>query len=90
MLNSSFLNIPLMQDQDVIDIKCPLPVDEALFMAGNAQNQKKMQQKVFTPKRYFPTSAMYNRQSNFQRFDLESLFFAFYYMQGTYQQFLAA
>jgi CCR4-NOT transcription complex subunit 3 len=45
---------------------------------------------VFTPKRYFPTSAMYNRQSNFQRFDVESLFFAFYYMQNTYQQFLAA
>ena len=43
MLNSSFLNIPLMQDQDVIDIKCPLPVDEAMFMTGNPQNQKKMQ-----------------------------------------------
>jgi hypothetical protein len=39
MVNSSFLNIPLIQDQDVIDIKCPLPVDEAIFMTGD---QKKM------------------------------------------------
>ena len=29
MMNSSFVNIPLMQDQDVIDIKCPLPIDES-------------------------------------------------------------
>jgi hypothetical protein len=29
--------------------------------------------------RYFPTSAMFNRQTNFMRMDNESLFFAFYY-----------
>jgi hypothetical protein len=29
MMNSSFVNIPLMQDQDVIEIKCPLPIDES-------------------------------------------------------------
>lgn len=38
----------------------------------------------------FPTVPMYNRKENFQRFDLETLFFAFYYQQGTYQQYLAA
>ena len=33
---------------------------------------------------------MFLRQSNFYRMDLESLFFSFYYQQGTYQQYLAA
>jgi len=28
MLNNSFINIPLMQDQDIIDIKCPVPIEE--------------------------------------------------------------
>lgn len=64
MLNASFINIPLLSDQDTIDLKCPLPVDEAILMTPQA-NQKKMQQEVFTPKRYFPTSAMYNRQNHF-------------------------
>ena len=82
MLNSSFVNIPLMQDQDLIDIKCPMPIDEQLVTMQPKQ--------LYTQKKYFPTSAMYNRQSNFQRFDLESLFFSFYYMQGSYQQYLAA
>lgn len=27
-LNNSFINIPLLQDQDIIDIKCPIPIDE--------------------------------------------------------------
>jgi hypothetical protein len=33
---------------------------------------------------------MYNRKDNFSRFDLETLFFAFYYQQGTHQQYMAA
>lgn len=45
---------------------------------------------ILTPKRYFPTSAMYNRQYNLQKMDIETLFFIFYYQQGTYQQYLAA
>jgi len=32
MINSSFKNIPLLQDQEVIDIRDPLDVDEALFI----------------------------------------------------------
>lgn len=32
----------------------------------------------------FPTVPMYNRKENFTRFDLDTLFFAFYYQQGTY------
>lgn len=33
---------------------------------------------------------MYAHAANFARFDLETLFFAFYYQQETYQQYLAA
>lgn len=38
----------------------------------------------------FPTVPLYNRRENFAKFDLDTLFFAFYYQQGTYQQYLAA
>ena len=31
-----------------------------------------------------PRVPLYNRAENFSRFDLETLFFAFYYQQGTY------
>lgn len=33
---------------------------------------------------------LFARKENFQRFDLETLFFAFYHQQGSYQQYLAA
>jgi len=38
----------------------------------------------------YPRVPLFNRKENFSRFDLETLFFAFYYQQGTYQQYLAA
>jgi CCR4-NOT transcription complex subunit 3 len=38
----------------------------------------------------FPTVPMYNRRENFSKFDLNTLFFVFYYHQGTYQQYMAA
>lgn len=38
----------------------------------------------------YPRVPLYNRKENFSKFDLETLFFAFYYQQGTYQQYLAA
>jgi CCR4-NOT transcriptional regulation complex NOT5 subunit len=31
-----------------------------------------------------PTLPFYNRRENFARFDLETLFFVFYFQQGTY------
>ena len=64
MLNSSFLNIPLMQDQDFLcaqfDIKCPLPIDDSILLAESMaeKNQKKQEQQTY---RYYPTSAMFNR-----------------------------
>jgi CCR4-NOT transcriptional regulation complex NOT5 subunit len=33
----------------------------------------------------FPTVPMFNRRDNFSKFDLDTLFFAFYFQQGTYQ-----
>ena len=33
---------------------------------------------------------LFSRKDNFAKFDLETLFFAFYYQQGTYQQYMAA
>jgi len=38
----------------------------------------------------FPTVPLFNRRDNFSNFDLDTLFFAFYYQQGTQQQYLAA
>lgn len=38
----------------------------------------------------FPTVPLFNRRENFAAFDLDTLFFSFYYQQGTYQQYLAA
>jgi len=32
----------------------------------------------------FPTVAKYNRNENFARFDIDTLFFVFYFQQGTY------
>jgi CCR4-NOT transcriptional regulation complex NOT5 subunit len=32
----------------------------------------------------YPTMPMYNRCENFTHFDLDTLFFSFYYQQGTY------
>jgi len=33
----------------------------------------------------FPTVPLFNRRENFAKLDLDSLFFAFYYQQGTQQ-----
>lgn len=41
-------------------------------------------------KQKYPTVPMYAQAANFSHFDLETLFFAFYYQQETYQQYLAA
>ena len=79
MLNASFLNIPILQDQDIVDVKCPLPIEENVSISDLKRTSGNHDT------RFFPTTAMFNRQSNFQRFDLESLFFSFYYLQDTYQ-----
>lgn len=41
---------------------------------------------------YYPTvpAAALENPALFEKFDVDTLFFIFYYQQGTYQQFLAA
>lgn len=37
MINASFINAPLLQDQQMIDVRCPLPVDDAISMSVNPE-----------------------------------------------------
>ncbi|KAF9296875.1 general negative regulator of transcription subunit 5 [Mortierella antarctica] len=55
--------------------------------------------KYYTPKNPYPTPSYYpqtppqglfDNPAMFEKFDIDTLFFIFYYQQGTYQQYLAA
>ncbi|KAI7852418.1 Not1 N-terminal domain, CCR4-Not complex component-domain-containing protein [Circinella umbellata] len=54
--------------------------------------------KIYQPKTPYPTPSYYPQQplpmfdnpALFEKFDMDALFFIFYYQQGTYQQYLAA
>ncbi|KAG0318424.1 general negative regulator of transcription subunit 5 [Dissophora globulifera] len=55
--------------------------------------------KYYTPKNPYPTPSYYpqtpppglfENPAMFEKFDIDTLFFVFYYQQGTYQQYLAA
>ncbi|KAF9572274.1 general negative regulator of transcription subunit 5 [Mortierella alpina] len=55
--------------------------------------------KYYTPKNPFstpsyypqtPPSGLFENAAMFEKFDIDTLFFIFYYQQGTYQQYLAA
>ncbi|KAH7044760.1 Not1 N-terminal domain, CCR4-Not complex component-domain-containing protein [Linnemannia elongata] len=55
--------------------------------------------KYYTPKNPYPTPsyypqlpppALFETSATFEKFDIDTLFFIFYYQQGTYQQYLAA
>merc|ERR1712147_213439 len=54
--------------------------------------------RTYVPRNPYPTpnsfpqtpAAVFDAPSTFDRFDTDTLFFIFYYQQGTYQQFLAA
>lgn len=80
MLNSSFINLPLLQDQVGIDVSrtCPLPVEDSVYLSEDPEEQAKIKADI-QEQRYYPTLAMYNRQSNFLKMDESCLFFAFYY-----------
>ena len=43
MINSSFLNMPLVQDQHGIDVRSPLPVDDTISMCIDADLKRRMQ-----------------------------------------------
>lgn len=54
--------------------------------------------KTYTPRNPYPTpnsfpqtpAAVFDAPAIFEKFDTDTLFFIFYYQQGTYQQYLAA
>ncbi|KAK9717192.1 general negative regulator of transcription subunit 5 [Basidiobolus ranarum] len=76
------------EDQDML---------EASFMCM-PDNMDLEKPKFYTPKSpvstpsYYPQTVMpvLNNPAFYERFDLDTLFFIFYYQQGTYQQYLAA
>ncbi|ORY07198.1 hypothetical protein K493DRAFT_327818 [Basidiobolus meristosporus CBS 931.73] len=76
------------EDQDMLETSF-------LCMPDSADLEKP---KFYTPKTpastpsYYPQSIMpvLNNPAFYERFDLDTLFFIFYYQQGTYQQYLAA
>lgn len=43
MINASFINAPLLQDQQMIDVRVPLPVDDAILMCNNLDQKRQMQ-----------------------------------------------
>mmetsp|Transcript_27346 Transcript_27346/g.41589 ORF Transcript_27346/g.41589 Transcript_27346/m.41589 type:complete len:89 (+) Transcript_27346:1668-1934(+) len=80
--------MPTMQDQDFMENglaqRCALPVFEPP-VAPEGDEEVEVEKC-----RYFPSNQMFARENNFKQLDEESLFFAFYYQQGSYQQYLAA
>lgn len=48
MLNSSFMNIPLLQDQVGIDVSrtCPLPVEDSIYMTEDADEQARIKNDI--------------------------------------------
>jgi CCR4-NOT transcription complex subunit 3 len=95
LLNSSFIvfgtgedvlrNQFLLQLLDESMHNCPDVVDSERPSVYNPMNP------TDTPS-YYPNSpaVSFDSSSFFERFDLDTLFFIFYYQQGTRQQFLAA
>ncbi|ORX80222.1 hypothetical protein K493DRAFT_362317 [Basidiobolus meristosporus CBS 931.73] len=71
-------------------------LDTSFMLLPNSMDLEKP--KFYTPKNahatptYYPQSVMpiLNNPAFYERFDLDTLFFIFYYQQGTYQQYLAA
>ncbi|KAK9765466.1 general negative regulator of transcription subunit 5 [Basidiobolus ranarum] len=76
------------EDQDMLEASF-------LCMPDNSDLEKP---KFYSPKNpastpsYYPQTVMpvLNNPAFYERFDLDTLFFIFYYQQGTYQQYLAA
>ncbi|KAI7832618.1 Not1 N-terminal domain, CCR4-Not complex component-domain-containing protein [Gamsiella multidivaricata] len=67
-----------------------------LFIPDAADTERP---KFYTPKNPYPTPSYYpqtpppglfENPAIFEKFDIDTLFFIFYYQQGTYQQYLAA
>ncbi|KAF9541047.1 general negative regulator of transcription subunit 5 [Mortierella hygrophila] len=60
--------------------------------AGDTERPKAPKNPYPTPSYYpqTPPPGLFENPATFEKFDIDTLFFIFYYQQGTYQQFLAA
>ena len=67
-------NVPDLLDASFRNI--PKPQDQEAIESKHAMS-------VWEEHNY-PTVPLFNRKENFQKMDLDTLFFAFYYQQGTY------
>ena len=67
-------NVPDLLDASFRNI--PKPQDQEVIDPKHAMS-------VWEEHNY-PTVPLFNRKENFQKMDLDTLFFAFYYQQGTY------
>ncbi len=67
------------EDEDMIAasyLNMPMPYDQAAVSPSIPFPLKE--------ENFFPTVPMYDRRENFEKFDEETLFFAFYFQPGTY------
>jgi CCR4-NOT transcription complex subunit 3 len=70
----------------------------ALSLANMPEPGDSERPKTYVPRNPYPTpssfpqspATVFDKASAFDKFDADTLFFIFYYQQGTYQQFLAA
>ena len=58
---------------------CRIKIEFIFDDQNKIYSYKELEIKDLKFTKYFPTSSMFLRQSNFYRMDLESLFFSFYY-----------
>ncbi|ETW02630.1 hypothetical protein H310_06094 [Aphanomyces invadans] len=73
-------------------------IDESFKLMPEAVDSDKSSQSRYVPRNMYPTppsfpsvpSPLFENPAVFEKLDLDTLFFIFYYQQGTYQQYLAA
>jgi len=94
MIHTSFLTIPEKNDSERFLLH-PIP---SLLMNGmikQKQNQKRPKQYVVknptTTPSYYPQVPLstFENPAIFEKFDTDTLFFIFYYQQGTYEQYFS-
>ena len=75
------------------------PLDESQGSFRNIPDPSDSERpKVYVPRNAYPTHAsfpdkplpLFENPAMFEKLDIDTLFFIFYYQQGTYQQYLAA
>jgi len=70
----------------------------ALSLLNKPEPSDSERPRTYVPRNPYPTpnsfpqtpAAVFDAPSTFDKFDTDTLFFIFYYQQGTYQQYLAA